>query len=86
METKSAHHHNGHVYASRFQDYLYDETAHSRFELITKPLHKCNDESPYYTTQHRDVFFSVLVRISICYRQILNTKRSTTCVTVQTGK
>ena len=42
--------------SSRFQKHLYDETALSRFEVLTKPLHKCNEDRPYYATQYQDIF------------------------------
>ena len=47
------------MYASRSQDYLYEKSAQSIFEVITKPLHECNDERPYYTTQNPDILFSI---------------------------
>ena len=44
------------MYTSRFQDYLFDESASSRFEVITKPVHKCNKYHPYYATQYQDIY------------------------------
>ena len=39
------------------QKHLYDESALSRFEvLLTKPIHKCNEDRPYYATQYQDIF------------------------------
>ena len=46
------------LHSSRFQKHLYDETALSRFEVLTKPLHKCNEHRPYYATKYQD-FFSI---------------------------
>ena len=43
------------MYSSCFQKHLYDEPALSRFEVLTKPLHKYNDRS-CYTTQYQDIF------------------------------
>ena len=55
-ETNSGHKHNAHMYSSRFQKHLYDECALSGFEVLTKPLHKCNEDRPYYATQYQDIF------------------------------
>ena len=44
------------MYSSRFQRHLYDESALFRFEVLTKPLHKCNEDRPYYATQYQDIF------------------------------
>ena len=48
--------HNAHMYSSRFERHLYDESALSRFEVLKKPLHKCNKDRPYYATQYQDIF------------------------------
>ena len=37
-ETNKGHRHNAHMYASRFQDHFYDESALSGFELLTKTI------------------------------------------------
>ena len=55
-ETYSRHKHMPHMYSSRFQKHLYDESALSRFEVLTKPLYKCNEDRPYYATQYQDIF------------------------------
>ena len=55
-ETNSDHKHNAHMYSSRFQKHLCDESALSRFEVLTKPLHKCNEDHPYYATKYQDIF------------------------------
>ena len=55
-ETNSGRKHNANRYSSRFQKHLYDESTLSRFELLTKPLHKCNEDRPYYATQYQDIF------------------------------
>ena len=55
-ETNSGHKHNAQIYSSCFQKRLYDESALSRFEVLTKPLYKCNEERPYYATQYQDIF------------------------------
>ena len=39
-----------------FKKHLYYESALSRFEVLTKPLHKCNEDRPYYATQYQDSF------------------------------
>ena len=44
------------MYSSRFQKHLYDESALSRFEVLTKPIFKCNEDRPYYATQYQDIF------------------------------
>ena len=41
-ESNPGHKHNEHMYSSFFQKHLYDESALSRFEVLTKPLYKCN--------------------------------------------
>ena len=55
-ETSSGHKHMPHMYSSRFQKHLFDESALSRFEVLTKPLYKCNEDRPYYATQYQDIF------------------------------
>ena len=45
-----------HMYSSRFQKHLYDESALSRFEVLTKHLYKCNEDRPNYATQYQDIF------------------------------
>ena len=55
-ETSSGHKHMPHMYSSRFQKHLYDESALSRFEVLTKPIYKCNEDCPYYATQYQDIF------------------------------
>ena len=47
-ETNSGHKHTPHMYSSCFQKHLYDESALSSFEVVTKPLYKCNEDRPYY--------------------------------------
>ena len=41
---------------SRFIQRLCDESALFSFEVLTKPLYKCNEDRPYYATQYRDIF------------------------------
>ena len=60
-ETNSGHKHMPHMYSSRFQKHLYAKSALSRFELLTKPLYKSNEDRPYYAAQYQD--------ISIQYRE-----------------
>ena len=55
-ETNSGHKQNAHMYSSRFQKHLYDESALSRFEVLTKPIYKCNEDRPFYATQYQDIF------------------------------
>ena len=43
-KTNSGHRHMPHMYSSRFQKHLYDESALSRFEVLTKPFYKCNED------------------------------------------
>ena len=52
-ENNSVHEHMLHMYSSRN---LYDESALSQFEVLTKPFFKCNEDRPYYVTQNRDIF------------------------------
>ena len=44
------------MYSSRFQKHLYDESAISRFEVLKKTLHKCNEDRQYYATHYQDIF------------------------------
>ena len=46
-ETNSVHEHMPHMFCSRFQKQLYDESALSRFEVLTKPIFKRNEDRPY---------------------------------------
>ena len=55
-ETNSGHKHNAHMYSSRLQKHLYDESTLSRFEVPTKHLYKCNEDRPHYATQYKDNF------------------------------
>ena len=55
-ETNKVHAHEAHMYSSRFQIHLYDESAISRFEVLTKPILICNEDRPYYATQYQDIF------------------------------
>ena len=55
-ETKNVQEHEPHMYSSRFRKHLYDESALSRFEVLTKPNFKCNEDRPYYATQYQDIF------------------------------
>ena len=55
-ETNSGHNHMPHMYSSCFQKHLYDDSALSRFEVLTKPVYKCNFGRPYYATQYQDIF------------------------------
>ena len=55
-ETNCGHKHNAHMYFSRFQKHFYDESALSRFEVLTNSLHKCNEDRPYYATKYQDIF------------------------------
>ena len=38
-----------------FQDQLFDESAFSCFEVLTKPIHKCNEDRPFHATQYQDI-------------------------------
>ena len=44
------------MYSSRFQKHLYDDSTLSRFEVLTEPLYKCNEDRPYYATQYQGIF------------------------------
>ena len=55
-ETNSYHKHNAHLYSSRFQKRLYDESAIFRVEVLTQILYKCNEDRPYYAKQIQDIF------------------------------
>ena len=35
---------------------LYDESAISCLEVLNKPIHKFNEDCPYYATQYQDIF------------------------------
>ena len=45
-ETTSGHQHNALMYTSHFQKHLYGGYALSRFEVLSKPLYKCNEDRP----------------------------------------
>ena len=49
-----------HMFSSRFQKQLCDESALSRFEVLTKPLYECNEDRQYYTTQYQDIMPLIL--------------------------
>ena len=55
-ETNGIHEYEAHMYSSHFQEHLYDESTLSRFEVLTKPIFKCNEDRPYYATQYQDIF------------------------------
>ena len=55
-ETNSGHKHMPNMYSSRFQKHLYDESALSNFEVLTKQLYNCNEDRPHYATQYQDIF------------------------------
>ena len=55
-ETNCDHKHRPHMYSSHFQKQLYDESALSRFEVLTKLLFNCIEVRPYYDTQYQDFF------------------------------
>ena len=44
------------MYSSRFQKHPYDKSALSGFEVLTKPLIKCNEDCPIYATQYQVIF------------------------------
>ena len=46
-ETNSGQKQMPHIYSSRFQKHL------SLFEVLTKPIHKCNEDRPFYATQYQ---------------------------------
>ena len=50
-ETNTGHIHNTHMYSSCFQKQLYDQSALSHFEFLTKTHYKCNEHRPYFATQ-----------------------------------
>ena len=54
-ETNTGYEHNAQIYNSCFQDHLYDESAISRFEVLTNP-YKYNENRPFYATQYQDIF------------------------------
>ena len=58
------------MYDSRFQDHVYDESALSRFEVLTKPIYKCNEDRPYYDTHYQVILIQyhegfILSQVSI---------------------
>ena len=55
-ETNSGLKHNAHMYSSRSQKYLYDESSFSRFEALTKPIYKCFEDRLICATQYQDIF------------------------------
>ena len=63
-ETIPGHQHNAHMYNSHIQDHFCEESELSRFEVLTKPIYKCNEDRPYYATQNQD--------ISIQYHECFN--------------
>ena len=57
-ETNKGHQQNAHMYFSHFQTHLCDESALSRFEVLTKPIHRCNEVA--LITQHKiKMFFPI---------------------------
>ena len=52
----SGHQHNEQMCDSLFQNQLYNESALSRFEVLTKTIYKCNEDCPYYAGQYQDFF------------------------------
>ena len=44
------------MYTRRFQDHPTDESALSRFEVLTKSIYKWNQDRPYYAEQFKDIF------------------------------
>ena len=44
------------MYSSGFQKHRYYKSALSRFEVLTKTIHNCNEDRPYYATQNQDTF------------------------------
>ena len=57
-ETSSGYKHMPHIHSSRFQKHLYDESALSRFEVLTNSLYKCNEDRPYYATQYQNILYN----------------------------
>ena len=55
-ETNSGNKHMPHMYSCRFQKHLYDESALSRFEVLTKTLYKFNEDRQYIATRCQDIF------------------------------
>ena len=55
-ETYCGHKHMPHMYSSRFQKNLYDKSALSSFEVLTKPIYKGNEDRLYYATQYQEIF------------------------------
>ena len=55
-EITSGRKHMPHMYSSCFQKHLFDESALSRFEVLTKLFYKCNEDHPYYATEYQDIF------------------------------
>ena len=51
-----------HMFSSRSQKHICDESAHSRFEELTKPLYNCNEDRQYYATQYQDIMPLILCR------------------------
>ena len=54
-ETNAVHTQMPHMYSCRFQKHLYDCSARSLFEILTKPIYKCTEDRPYYATQYQDL-------------------------------
>ena len=59
-ETNSGQKHNEHMYSSWFQKHLCDESALSRFVVLKKPLHKCDEDRSYYATQNKTFLFNTM--------------------------
>ena len=60
IETNRSHQHNAHMYSSRLQKHLYDDSALSHFEVLTKPLNKCKEYRPYYATQYQVILSNTM--------------------------
>ena len=52
------HKHHSNMNSILFQNHLYEESALFRFEVLSKPIYKCNEDRPYYATHYH--FFQYL--------------------------
>ena len=45
-----------HIYTQIVIRTFFDGSALSRYEVLTAPIYKCNEDQPYYATQYQHLF------------------------------
>ena len=57
--TNSGHQHNAHINSSKCQKQFYDESILSRFEVLTKPIYKCNEDAHIMLHNTKTTLFNI---------------------------